>query len=53
MTPFVPKDFAGINLGADYRLTRHWSLLASGGPGVWNAHDEGRWDFYLALKADY
>jgi len=47
------KDFAGINLGADWRLTPHWSLLASGGPGIWNARDEGRWDFYLALKADY
>lgn len=47
------KDFAGINLGADWRLTPHWSLLASGGPGIWNPRQEGRWDFYLALKADY
>jgi hypothetical protein len=47
------KDFAGVNVGADWRLTPHWSLLASGGPGIWNARHEGRWDFYLALKADY
>ena len=46
-------DFAGVNLGVDYRLTPHWSLLASGGPGLKNAAAEGRWDFYLALKADY
>ena len=43
----------GIALGVDYRLTPHWSLLASGGPGLKNAAAEGRWDFYLALKADY
>ncbi|HEY2708703.1 MAG TPA: hypothetical protein VGI95_11685 [Caulobacteraceae bacterium] len=47
------RDFAGVNLGVDYRLSRHWSLLASGGPGLLHAADEGRWDFYLALKADY
>ena len=47
------KDVAGVNVGADWRLTSHWSLLASGGPGLWNARQEGRWDFYLALKADY
>jgi len=47
------KDFAGVNLGADWRLTPHWSLIASGGPGVWHAPSEGRWDFYVALKADY
>jgi hypothetical protein len=46
-------DFAGVNLGLDYRLTPHWSLLAAGGPGLKNAAQEGRWYFYLALKADY
>jgi hypothetical protein len=47
------RDFAGVNVGADWRLTPHWSLLASGGPGIWNARQEGRWDFYLALEAQY
>jgi hypothetical protein len=46
-------DFVGVNAGVDYRLTEHWSLLAAGGPGLENAAKEGRWDFYLALKADY
>lgn len=47
------KPFTGINLGLSYRLVDHWSLLASGGPGVQNAAEEGRYAFYLALKADY
>ena len=47
------RDFVGANLGADYRLTPHWSLLVSGGPGLVGAAEDGRWDFYLALKADY
>ncbi len=47
------RDFAGVNAGLDWRLTGHWSLLASGGPGIVNGPSEGRWDFYLALKADY
>lgn len=45
--------FTGVNLGVTYKLTGHWSLLASGGPGVQNARQEGRYDFYMALKADY
>lgn len=47
------RDFTGVNLGAIYKLTNHWSLLASGGPGVQNAREEGRYGFYLSLKADY
>ena len=47
------RDFTGVNLGAIYKLTNHWSLLASGGPGVQNAREQGRYDFYLSLKADY
>lgn len=46
-------DFSGVNLGMIYKLTDHWSLLASGGPGVQNAREGGLYDFYLALKADY
>jgi hypothetical protein len=36
-----------------YRLNDHWSLLASGGPGIQNAREEGRYAFYASLKADY
>ena len=42
-----------VNVGVTYKLAEHWSLLAAGGPGVENARESGRYDFYLALKADY
>ena len=45
--------FTGLNLGLTWQVTPHWSLLASGGPGVQNAHDEGQYAFYLALGATY
>jgi len=45
--------FTGLNIGASYRLTGHWSLLASGGPGIQNQTREGEYAFYGALKADY
>jgi hypothetical protein len=47
------RDFTGANLGVTYKLTDHWALLASGGPGLQNARQEGRYDFYLALLATY
>jgi hypothetical protein len=47
------RAFTGLNAGVIYKLTDHWSLLASGGPGVQNARTEGRYDFYVSLKADY
>jgi hypothetical protein len=47
------RDFTGMNLGMIYHMTEHWSLLASGGPGIQNARDQGRYDFYLALEATY
>lgn len=47
------RTFTGLNAGADYRLTAHWSLLAAGGPGIQNARREGQFDFYLALEAQY
>ena len=50
---FDARPFTGANLGVLYRLTPHWSLLAAGGPGLQNAASQGRYDFYLALKADY
>jgi len=47
------RSFIGANFGAAWRLTRRWSLMAAGGPGIGNARTEGRYDFYIALKADY
>jgi len=47
------RAWAGVNLGVDWRLTPHWSLLGAGGPGIVNARSQGLYDFYLALKADY
>lgn len=47
------RDFSGVNVGVVYKLTDHWSLLASGGPGIQNAREGGQYDFYLSLKADY
>jgi hypothetical protein len=47
------RDFSGVNVGVIFKLTDHWSLLASGGPGVQNAPENGRYDFYVSLKAHY
>jgi len=47
------RAFTGLNAGVIHRLTDHWSLLAAGGPGLQNARTEGRYDVYVALKADY
>jgi hypothetical protein len=46
------KPFTGVNLGAIYKVTDHWSLLASGGPGVQN-REQGGFDFYVSLEATY
>jgi hypothetical protein len=47
------KPFTGINFGVTYKLSDHWSLLAAAGPVMQHPADGGRFDFYLALKADY
>jgi hypothetical protein len=47
------EPFTGMNLGATYKVAAHWSLLAAGGPGLQYAREGGRYEFYLALKADY
>ncbi len=44
---------AVVNLGVTYKLTGHWSLLASGGPGLRNTGQTGTYDAYLALEAQY
>lgn len=45
--------FTGVNLGALYRLSRHWSVIGAAGPGLEHARQQGQATFYLALKADY
>lgn len=50
---YEATSFTGLNVGALYRLTDHWSLIGSAGPGLQNARREGQSSFYAALKADY
>ncbi len=47
------RAFTGVNVGALYRLSKHWSLIGSAGPGIENAREQGQYTFYFALKADY
>lgn len=46
-------EFTGMNVGATYKVSEHWSVLAAGGPGLSHPEEGGRYGFYLALKADY
>jgi hypothetical protein len=50
---FASRDFTGVNVGATYKLSPHWTLMASGGPGVQNARQADQYDFYAALLATY
>jgi hypothetical protein len=50
---FDALPYTGLNLGVTYKLSENWSFLASGGPGIQNAREGGRYDFYAALKLDY
>ena len=47
------RRFTALNIGALYRLSEHWSLIGSAGPGIEHARTQGRYVFYAALKADY
>lgn len=47
------RRFTGVNVGMLYRLSGHWSLIGSAGPGIEHARSEGRYSVYFALKADY
>jgi hypothetical protein len=49
----VGKAFTGVNAGAIYRLTHHWWLLVSGGPGIENSRQEDEYDLYISLEATY
>jgi hypothetical protein len=52
MTP-GGKDFTTFNPGGQFKVTGHWSVLFSAGPGIQNPREEGQYVFYTALKADY
>ena len=43
--------FTAANLGATWRLTKHWSLIGSAGP-TWQDGGRHGSDFYVALKLD-
>jgi hypothetical protein len=47
------KDFAGVNFGATYKLSDHWTLMGSAGPGIANARQQDQYEFYAALDAQY
>jgi hypothetical protein len=47
------RTFTGLNIGASYRLSEHWSLIESGRPRTQNETRVGEYAFYRALKADY
>ncbi len=44
--------YTALNLATTYRLTPHWSLLASAGP-TWEEGGTHGQVFYVSLKADY
>jgi hypothetical protein len=44
--------YTTLNMAATYRLTPHWSMLASAGPAWDRARVDG-YVFYFSLKADY
>lgn len=45
--------FTAVNVGALLKMSDHWSLIGSAGPGIEHSRTQGRYTFYLALKADY
>ncbi len=47
------RAFAGVNMGATYRLSDRWTLMGSVGPGLDGGRAEGGYDFYAALDATY
>jgi len=47
------RRFTGVNFGALYKMNAHWSLIGSAGPGIEHPRTQGRYAFYVALKADY
>ncbi len=47
------RAFTGLSLGGTYRLSPHWSVIGSAGPGIENARAQGQVAAYAALKADY
>ena len=46
------RAFAAAAAGLEFQLAGHWSLLASAGPGLEHAAEQGRQVFYVAIKGD-
>lgn len=47
------RSSAFATVGGGYRFSKHWSLIADGGPGLVSQRAAGQSIFYVALKADY
>jgi hypothetical protein len=45
--------YAGVNLGALYKITDHWAFIASAGPGIEHSRPGEAYDAYIALEAAY
>lgn len=45
--------YSGANVGAIYRLSKHWSLLASGGPGIEHKREGGQYSAYAATRLEF
>ena len=49
-TVVVGPSLTNLGLGAVYQLTKHWAVLASGGPGLQTPSRSGRSAFYASLQ---
>lgn len=45
--------FTAVAPGAILQLTSHWAVMASAGPGIQNARQQGQFVFYSALQLTY
>lgn len=47
------RSFAAVNVGASWKLSEHWTLMGSVGPGLQGGRADGTYDVYAALEATY
>ena len=48
-----PLAYSALNLGVTYQITPHLALLGAAGPGIQNASQLGRFNFYAALDVTW